>query len=184
MSLAEILTNDHGYQIIDTDYLPASFASSGGSSSVATLAYTTSLVSTVLTQTSTFVSWDTLDTGNTYGATTITFNPSNKDKFTNSTAQTIVLQVSCYVIWGAPTNVSSVRAIYAQKNGIDTDRYGYQNIEAGNNFTSSATAFTIVLKPNDWFHILVWHNDTGGGIQVPNSSQHTPNARIIMSQVL
>ena len=146
-----------------------------------TLAYTTTVSNNVGGNTTYPILWSTLDAENTVGTTSVTF--SGNAIFTNSSASTVVAQVSCYFVWGAGVTADTALAIYGRKNMLDTDRYGYVNCPAGNDIPSSSTSFTIVLKPQDTFQICAWHNNATAAIQIPNKFAVYPNARIIITQI-
>ena len=143
----------------DTIYTPQAILST-----VSTLAYTNiGAVNQDITG-NTPIQWFNPDTVNTIGTIGIVLSITGDGAyttFTNTTGDPIIINISAYCIWNTTGNTTSARALWVQRNGNNSDRYGQVDRTAGNDNPSTLTNCNLVMNPNDDFQVYAWNNDPG-----------------------
>ena len=147
---------------------------------LSTLGYYNNTTQSIPDSSDTVVDWNELDVDNTQGGIGITFDGSNL--FINNSGQPIVINVTGYIGWDSGGITGTSRAVFAARNGdTSTDRLSYSNFPANSDYPVTPFSFDAVLADNDYFEILVWHNN--GGSQNINAQTAFPGSRIVIAQL-
>ena len=197
-TLASVLMNNGnsagGYNILNVNHLQCQTINgiipSSGGSVVSSLAYTLTDTLNIAPLTNTIVQWNGgVDNANSVGAGFLLVNA--EESFVNSTSNTIIINVSAYVTWTSGSSLTSLRYLWIVKNynpstnnNINTDRYGYSTSPmAQSNNSSTSLCCNLVLAPNDFFSVYVYHDDaTDSTVSIGGNSY--PPARIMITRLL
>jgi hypothetical protein len=172
--------NSGNSQVYDSIYNPPS-----GITGVSSLAYynTPSQSQQIVPPSNATVGWSTSDSANTFGTTSLT--PSLNSRWTNSASSAKAVNVSGYISWNYVDD-TTMRAFFGARNGIwVSDRYGYNEIVASSSDSNAVIQsfnFTIVLAPNDYITMYVWHNETSSDIYI-NVGNNYPSSRLVITQL-
>ena len=91
----------------------------------------------------------------------------------------MILNVSGFISWSAPTTAGCNRTIWAIKNSLQSDQYGLTSTPStSGNATITSFSFNIVLSPGDRMIMFCLTNDTDLSII------HHDDSRIIITRLL
>ena len=135
---------------------------------------------TIPVTTNTKISWWTNDTDNSMGNTDLTVG-GIQNRFTNTSNKTITYSIDGYVGWNINATAGTVRNCFIVKNGnVDSNQgriaYTTLHCSSSNAFPVNSFNGTVILKPNEFFEVFVYHNDIGP--QQINSENNFPGSRI------
>lgn len=166
----------------DTIYPPPSGGGTGSTFSPCTIGYYnsgTAQEQQILSNVAAAVIWYTPDTVNTVGNIGLTFDGVRQFTNPNSLNTKMILNVSGFVSWDAPTTAGCNRALWAIKNGVQADQYGLTSTPTtANNSTIQSFSFNIVLNAGDRMILFCLTNDTD------LSLLHQDGSRIIITRLL
>lgn len=132
---------------------------------------------TIVPGENTLLRWWIEDASNSFGDAKVALQTN--DRFVNVSGKRSAYSIDGFVTWDIGATAGSSRAIYIVKNGDvagNQGRIGYANYSAGSDFPVTSFVGTVVLDPEEYFEVCVWHND--GSSQQINSQINFPGSRI------
>lgn len=111
----------------------------------------------VVSNSITSIIWNTIDTVNSFGTSSMTLHNdlnTNATQFMNTTTTPICVNVSGYINCSAVAN--TVYVVYATRNGISTDRLCALETTATSDYMNIPFNFNAIMHVNDYFQINLW----------------------------
>lgn len=157
--------------------------SNNSSSSLSTIAFVCNNAVQIYSSSNTSVLWQAVDSANTFGSSPISLGSQgggqlNIPSFQNNSSSSVVVRVSGYISWDSPNTANSERCVFARKNNVDTDRYGFSNVAVAPGNPCQPFSFDMVLASGDTMQIIVFHNDNA---TTHIHSSTSPGSRIIIT---
>jgi len=145
------------------------------------VSYINTVAESIESLTYTPVSWNSIDTRQSYGLTNIS---NVGTSFSNYSMNVLCVSVSGYIGWDIGGTAGSSRNVYAFLNGVVADTnscLSYSSIPAPSNIVGELNpvvnfSFNTILNPSDYFDIYVYHNDMEA--QEINTQVSLPGSRI------
>jgi len=147
-------------------------------SKIAMLSMYTNYTQTIPTGIDTKISWYDIDRKNSIGDSELELTEINT-RFINRSNTKNIYSINGYIGWNIGGIPTSSRAVFIVKNSnvsYNQGRIGYTNYQAGSDYPVTSFIGTIILNPNEYFEIHVWHNDESS--QQINSQIDFPGSRI------
>ena len=136
-----------------------------------TISYCLSTNQNITTNTDTVIAFDTLDTGNSSGTITGSYNTSTYTFTNTSTTETNTYYIACSVFTGS----TYVRAVFkVVKNGTDTFAVSAIDTQA-----AGCTSAIVVLNPSDTLQII-YAQESGGDVSLLSAGNLT---RVTITQL-
>ena len=132
---------------------------------------------TIVPGENTILRWWIEDASNSFGDAKVDMQTNTR--FVNVSGKRSAYTVDGYMTWNTGATPGSSRAIFIVKNGNITGnqgRIGYANYLSGTDFPVTSFVGTVVLDPEEYFEVCVWHND--GSSQQINSQANYSGSRI------
>lgn len=191
MSLSSFVisgTSKIGFGVLDVDELDIddvefnpSGGGSGGGSVAGALAFTNNTPQSIPNGGNTNVILGSSDVENTFGTTslsTVLDGSSHIIGIKNTGSNTINVLVTGYCSFNGV--IGGNYAIWINKNGSDSDRYGLTEGTGDNDFIVEIFTCSLQMAVNDYIHLRAW--STGGSVSVSNGA-FTPALRLIVTQL-
>lgn len=134
---------------------------------------------TIPSTTNTKISWWRQDDDNSVGETGL-FMTEVEARFTNTSQKTNTYSIDGYIGWNIGATPGTVRNCFVVKNGnvaSNQGRVGYSSLHciSTNAFPVNNFQATVILKPDEYFEVFVYHNDEPQQI---NDEINLPGSRI------
>lgn len=152
-----------------------------------TVSWVGTTATSIAPTTDVIVPWTGLRTGDSTESSLepdITVENSNR-RFRNTSLNTITLSVTGYVAWQSATTSTTKRDASVVKNGnivSGMGRLSFASIVAGTTIPSVPLSATVVLNPNEYFEVWVYHNDSSS--QNIHSPTLFPGSRLTITQLV
>ena len=147
-------------------------------SKIAVLSMYTNYTQSIPVETDTKVRWYDTDYNNSCGNSELELTDVNT-RFINTSTTKNIYSINGYVGWNTGATTTSSRVVFIVKNSNTAGNQGrisYSNYQAGSDYPVTSFNGTIILKPNEYFEIFVWHNDESS--QQINDQTDFPGSRI------
>lgn len=167
---------------LDIDNVPFSGGGGGSGSVAGALAYTNNIPQTLPNAGNTNLIFGSSDSSNTFGSTNLStvLDGSNIIGIRNTGSSSINVLITGYCSYNGLADGSY--AIWINKNGSDSDRYGLSETVGDNDYVILNFTCSLQLAVNDYINLRTWVNATGGTVSGSNAS-FTPALRIIVTQM-
>ena len=123
---------------------------------------------TIVNAATTYMQFNSVDTAMSQGSTGVTYAFSTHPQFTNTSGNTICVLVTYSILWSQ--QATNTRTAWIEYNGASI--YGRSGLAPGNDYSGNTGSAIMVLKPNDFFRIVVYQN-SGANLNVTASGVAT-----------